>query len=157
MTLITTVNKNIYVTFVYVISKLYKYCHSVVASSAHRIKMTCSASNHYRSSPAGPSVLRSQRWPAKQLVTKCKSILCISLSTFRTHLFWLGNARLSKQLQHNTLADCLAPLVYINRCGKIGFLPDGLCHTGIKVSGTNLCVNINRWHRLLLIQTCFEG
>jgi hypothetical protein len=28
-------------------------------------------------------------------------------------------------------------------CGKIGFSPYGLWHIGSKVSGTNLCTNIN--------------
>ncbi len=28
-------------------------------------------------------------------------------------------------------------------CGKVGFLPDGLWHARIKVSGTDLCEDIN--------------
>jgi hypothetical protein len=36
-------------------------------------------------------------------------------------------------------------------------LPNRLQHVGMKVSGTDLCANINQWCHLLLIQTCFEG
>ncbi len=32
----------------------------------------------------------------------------------------------------------------ISNCGKNGVLPNGLQHFGIKVSGTDLCANINR-------------
>ncbi len=41
--------------------------------------------------------------------------------------------------------------------GKIGVLPNGLQHVGMKISSTNLCANTNCWHHLSLIQTCSEG
>jgi hypothetical protein len=36
-----------------------------------------------------------------------------------------------------------ARLIQLVHRGKIGLLPDGLWHIGIKVSSTDLCTNIN--------------
>ncbi len=39
---------------------------------------------------------------------------------------------------------CSTTFFYVTlKCGKIGFLANGLRHVGIKVSGTDLCANIN--------------
>ncbi len=47
--------------------------------------------------------------------------------------------------------------VLSSHCGKIGFLPNGHAHIRIRVSGTNLCAEINRGCILFLTQTYFEG
>jgi hypothetical protein len=36
----------------------------------------------------------------------------------------------------------------ISSCGRIGFLPNGQRHIGMKVIGTNLCANVNHWRHL---------
>jgi hypothetical protein len=63
---------------------------------------------------------------------------------------------LSGCLMHAILLQLCVCLMHKHMCGKIRFLPNGLQHIGIRVSGTNLCANLNHLGHYFS-QSCFEG